>query len=130
MGAFISLYGFFRFPNVFGTVGIMSPSFWFARGAIYTFVENSPFNPGKIYLDVGTREHGDGRTVLKAHSRRYYASVRRMQRLLVKKGYRPRRDLLYVEEKWAGHEEQAWARRLPTAIRFLLDSADSPSETI
>jgi predicted alpha/beta superfamily hydrolase len=123
MGGFISLYGFFRYPQIFGLVGIMSPAFWFARGAIYTYVENAPFSPGKIYLDVGTREHG-GRTVMKAHSRRYYASVRRMQRILVKKGYRPRQDLLYVEEKWAGHEEQAWGRRLPAAIRFLLDGPD------
>jgi hypothetical protein len=49
-----------------------------------------------------------------------------MQRLLVNKGYRPRRDLLYVEEKWAGHEEQAWARRLPAGIRFLL--GDTPDK--
>jgi predicted alpha/beta superfamily hydrolase len=127
MGAFISIYGFFHYPQTFGMVGVMSPSFWFARGAIYTYVENAPFSPGKIYLDVGTREHGGSRSVLKAHSRRYYASVRRMQRILVKKGYRPRRDLLYVEEKWAGHEEQAWARRLPAAIRFLLDKTGSES---
>lgn len=124
MGGFISLYGFFHFPQVFGLAGIMSPSFWFARGAIYTDVENAPFSPGKIYLDVGTRELGSGLTVMKTHSRRYYASVRRMKRILVKKGYRPKRDLLYVEEKWAGHEEQAWARRLPAAIRFLLDAQD------
>jgi predicted alpha/beta superfamily hydrolase len=98
----------------------MSPAFWFARGALYTYVENAPFTPGKIYLDVGTREHGDGRSILQTHSRRYDASGRRMQRILVKKGYRPRSSLLYVEEKWAGHEEQAWARRLPAAFRFLL----------
>ena len=50
-------------------------------------------------------------------------SVRRMQRILVRKGYRLRNELLYVEEKWARHEEQAWARRLPRAIRFLLGQA-------
>jgi predicted alpha/beta superfamily hydrolase len=123
MGGFISLYGFFRYPQIFGMVGIMSPAFWFARGALYTYVENAPFSPGKIYLDVGTREHGGGRSkMMQSHSRRYYASVRRMQRILVKKGYRPRHNLLYVEEKWAGHEEQAWARRLPAAFRFLLTS--------
>ena len=44
-----------------------------------------------------------------------------MYRLLVKKGYRPKRDVLYVEEKNAGHNEAAWARRLAPAIRFLLD---------
>ncbi|MFZ0547460.1 MAG: alpha/beta hydrolase-fold protein [Candidatus Promineifilaceae bacterium] len=124
MGGYISLYGFFHCPKIFGMAGIMSPSFWFARGALYTYVEDAPYSQGKIYLDVGTREHGDGRFVMRAHSRRYYASVRRMQRILVKKGYRLRNDLLYVEEKWAGHEERAWARRLPAALRFLLgDSA-------
>ncbi len=126
MGGFISLYAFFHFPETFGLVGVLSPSFWFARGAMYTYIENVPFSPGKIYLDVGTREHGGGKSkVMKSHSRRYYASVRRMYRLMVKKGYRPRRDLLYVEEKWAGHEEQAWARRLPAGIRFLLEDTQT-----
>jgi hypothetical protein len=72
-------------------------------------------------MDVGTRELGSGRKISNVlKSRRYYVAVRRMHRLLVKKGYRPHRDLLYIEEKWAHHEEIAWARRLPPAIRFLL----------
>ena len=53
-------------------------------------------------------------------SRQYYASVRRMKRLLVRKGYRPIYDLLHIEEKWANHSESAWARRLPDAVRFFL----------
>jgi predicted alpha/beta superfamily hydrolase len=123
MGGLISLYGFFRHQEVFGFAGVMSPSLWFAKGAIYDYVEQAPFARGRIYLDSGTREHNDGSgrwITMIGKSRRYYASVRRMQRLLVKKGYRPRRDLLYVEEKWARHEEAAWARRLPRAICFLL----------
>lgn len=123
MGGLISLYAFFQQPQVFGFAGVMSPSLWFAKGAIYSYVMEAPFIPGRIYLDAGTREHGyDNRfwSKVRLHSRRYYASVRRMQRLLVKKGYRPRRDLLYVEEKWAQHHEDAWARRLPKAMRYLL----------
>jgi predicted alpha/beta superfamily hydrolase len=125
MGGLISLYAFFRHPDVFGAVGAMSPSLWFANGAIYKVVRAAPFTSGKIYLDAGTREFGGNSSWLNilGRSRRYYASVRRMQRLLVKKGYRPQRDILYVEEKWAHHEEDAWARRLPTAIRFLLNHA-------
>lgn len=123
MGGFISLYGFFRHPEIFGLAGIMSPSFWFADDAIYPFIAQTQFVKGRIYMDAGTREHSSrGRKVSNViQSRRYYASVRRMHRLLAKKGYQPRRDLLYVEEKWAHHEERAWARRLPPAIRFLLD---------
>lgn len=123
MGALISLYAFFHHPEVFGLAGVMSPSLWFAGGKIYDYIKQVGFAPGRIYLDAGTRELGDGQGLWNAsrdRSRRYYASVRRMQRLLVKKGYQIRRDLLYVEEKWARHEEGAWARRLPKAIRFLL----------
>lgn len=123
MGGLISLYAFFRHPDVFGAAGAMSPSLWFAKGSIYKYVRSVSFRPGKIYLDAGTREYGGNSSWLGilGHSRRYYAGVRRMQRLLVKKGYRPRHDLLYVEEKWAHHGESAWARRLPKAIRFLLN---------
>lgn len=121
MGGLISLYAFFRHPEVFGFAGALSPSFWFAKGAIYDYVKGAPFNPGRIYLDAGTREHDEGSWItILGRSRRYYASVRRMQRLLAKKGYRPQRHLLYVQEKLAKHEENAWARRLPGAIRFLL----------
>lgn len=123
MGGLISLYAFFRHPETFGLVGVMSPSLWFARNAIYDCVRRAPFNAGRLYLDAGTREHGGKSTwsIIPWRSRRYYASVRRMYRLLVKKGYRPRRDLLYVEERNASHDEGAWARRLPPAVRFLLE---------
>ncbi len=124
MGGLISLYAFFRFPAVFGFAGVMSPSLWFAGGAIYPYIESAAYHPGKLYLDAGTRELGEsansGRLHRAAASRRYYASVRRMKGILVKKGYRPLRDLLHVEEKWATHNESSWARRFPLALRFLL----------
>ena len=125
MGGLISLYAYFRHPEVFGFAGAMSPAFWFAKGAIYDTIQKAAFSPGRIYIDAGTREHGEGRRWISLpwRSRRYYAGVRRMNRLLARKGYRPRRDLLYVEEKWANHEEAAWARRLPQAIRFLLGAS-------
>jgi predicted alpha/beta superfamily hydrolase len=122
MGALLSLYAFFRAPHIFSFAGVMSPSLWYADDAIFPYVEAAPYNPGRLYMDVGTRElggsHGDGRA--RSRSRSYYASARRMKRLLVRKGYRPQRDLLVVEDKWAGHNEDAWANRLPVALRFLL----------
>jgi predicted alpha/beta superfamily hydrolase len=127
MGGLISLYGFFHHPEVFGFAGVMSPSFWFADRAIYDYVRRAPFVPGRVYLDVGTREYGGSFSEREARrrSRRYYASVRRMKRILVKKGYRPVTDLMSVEERWAAHDERAWARRLPDALRFLLRGATS-----
>lgn len=124
MGGLISLYGFFGFGDVFGLAGVMSPSLWFGGESIYDYVDAAPFAPGRIYLDAGTRELGEdlhnGLPHRATSSRRYYASVRRMKRILIRKGYRPTVDLLHVEEKWADHGESSWARRLPEAIRFLL----------
>jgi predicted alpha/beta superfamily hydrolase len=123
MGGLISLYAFFQQPHTFGFAGVMSPSLWFAEKGIYRHVENAAFHQGKIYLDAGTREMGGSpRTATqRARSRRYYASVRRMKRILVQKGYRPVHDLLHIEEQWAGHSETDWARRLPAAIQFFLN---------
>lgn len=123
MGGLISLYAFFRRPRVFGFAGVMSPSFWYANRAIYAYVEAAPYIPGRIYLDVGTREYGGSVTekAARRQSRRHYAGVRRMKRILVKKGYRLRRELLVVEERGAGHNEPAWARRLPMALQFLIE---------
>lgn len=109
LGGLISLYAFFRAPRTFGFAGVMSPALWFAERAVFPYLEAAPFVPGKIYLDVGTREGEE--TV---------ADVRRLRELLLRKGYRPRRDLLYVEEAGAGHTEAAWARRLRNTIPFLL----------
>lgn len=109
MGGLISLYGFFRMPEAFGIAGVMSPALWFGDGAIFDFVEAAPHVAGKIYLDIGTRE---GTQTLE--------HVRRMRDLLIRKGYRPRRDLFYVEERGAGHEEAAWRRRIRFAVPFFL----------
>ncbi|HWQ14881.1 MAG TPA: glycogen debranching protein GlgX [Roseiflexaceae bacterium] len=109
MGGLISLYAFFRRPDVFGFVGALSPAFWFAGGAIFPLVQDAQPPKGRIYLDIGTAERE--RTV---------QSARHMRDLLVARGYRPGRWLRYVEEKGAAHTEAAWARRLPGALAFLL----------
>jgi len=126
MGGLITLYGFFRHSETFGFAGVMSPSLWFAQGAIFETIEAAAFHPGKIYLDAGTRELGSQSHYLTPHagSRRYYSSVRHLKRILVRKGYRPVRDLLHVEEKWANHSEVSWGRRLPLALRFFLNEAN------
>ncbi len=104
MGGLISLYAFFYAPETFGFAGVMSPSLWVGGGAIHNAVEAAPFTPGKIYLDNGSRE----------------PSARRMNALLLKKGYRKETDLRFYSEPEGEHTESAWARRLPDALRFLL----------
>ncbi len=104
MGGLISLYGYFRHPDVFGFAGVMSPALWVAGGAIYSFIQSRGQQNGKIYLDNGTRE----------------SSARKLHALLLEAGYQPGKNLLYMVESEAEHNETAWARRLPIALRFLL----------
>jgi predicted alpha/beta superfamily hydrolase len=109
MGGLISLYAAFRRPDVFGRAGVMSPSLWFAGRAVLPFVEAAQRSPERLYLDVGTEEGEETLT-----------DARRLRRVLTGKGYRPGRDLTYVEQPGAGHTESAWRERLWHAVEFLL----------
>ena len=123
MGGLVSLYAFFRHPSVFGRAGVMSPSIWFGHGAILDFIHEARAARGRIYLDVGT---GEGAGTVR--------DVRRLGRLLVRKGFRRQRArggeerraptssaLRYVEDAGARHTEAAWAARLEGALAFLLE---------
>jgi len=126
MGGLISLYCFFRHAAVFGLAGVMSPSLWFAEGAIFPFVEAAPALPGKIHLDIGTYEGPDMRdqqALPQTYVGRYILSLRQMRDLLIQKGYDAGREISYQEQPEAAHNEAAWAHRLPGALRFLLSDA-------
>jgi predicted alpha/beta superfamily hydrolase len=109
MGGLISLYAFFRHPETFGFAGVMSPALWFAGRRVYDHVEQAPFVPGKLYLDVGTQEGSEE-----------LQDVRRLRDILVRKGYEKGRNFLYVVEMGGAHNERAWARRLRKELHFLL----------
>jgi predicted alpha/beta superfamily hydrolase len=123
MGALISLYGYFYRQDTFGFAGAMSPAFWFAGGAIFPYLLRQSHIPGKIYLDMGTAEI----------SRRFVrflpryltqplvtSDARRAADILMRLGYQSPDEVRYVEDEGATHNETAWARRLPDALRFLL----------
>jgi predicted alpha/beta superfamily hydrolase len=114
MGGLVSLYACFRYPSVFGRTFAMSPSIWFGQGMILDFIRKAITPPGRLYLDVGTSE---GTGTLR--------DVRRLGRLLVRKGFRRRAAvasaLRYVEDAGGRHNEAAWASRLEGALAFLLE---------
>jgi predicted alpha/beta superfamily hydrolase len=109
LGGLISLYAFFRPPFRYGFAAVLSPALWFGDGEIFRFVESAPYVRGRIYLDVGTRE-GEGTL----------ANARQMRDLLLARGYRRGRDLMWVEDKGGMHNEAAWGRRLRKALPFLV----------
>ena len=65
LGGLISLYAYFRRPEVFGLAGVFSPALRWGKRGIYPFVNRAEFSPGKIYVDVGTAE--DDIAVLAIH---------------------------------------------------------------
>jgi predicted alpha/beta superfamily hydrolase len=112
MGGLISLYALFARPDVFGLAGVLSPSLWFARGAIFRYLRRQPLVPGRLWLDAGDQEGGNT-----------LRNTRRLRDLLTAKGYHPGVNLHYLEATGAGHNEAAWAARLPDMLRFLLAGA-------
>jgi predicted alpha/beta superfamily hydrolase len=107
MGGLVSLYAHFARPDVFGLAGAFSPSIGFGRGAMMRFLREAPKVPGKVYLDIGAKE-------------RMSPLVHEARNVLIEKGYRSGKDLLFVEDVAGSHDEASWARRLPRALRFLL----------
>ena len=72
-------------------------------------------------MDAGTHEGSDTRIQpgARIYTSRYLSAIRFMRDLLHQKGYRLNHELCYIEEEEALHNEEAWARRLPDALRFL-----------
>lgn len=115
LGGLVSLYAFLAHPDTFGAVAALSPSLWFARGAIFRWARGRRFDGGRVYLDVGGREPP-----------RTARDARRMRDLLASRGYLPGTDLAYVEDPEGGHDEASWARRFRSALPFLVTGRPVP----
>lgn len=124
MGGLISLHAFFAFPEVFGLAGAMSPSLFFGRESLTRWIGRRPFHAGRIYLDVGTLEgrRALGRRLLHRFPSGAMRRLRKLRKILEKKGYVRGVDLEWIEEPGGRHDEAAWSRRLPGMLRFLLKS--------
>jgi predicted alpha/beta superfamily hydrolase len=114
MGGLISLYGQLVHGDKFGLAGVVSPSVRWKRYAIVRLIATHGVPmPARIHLDMGGLEWRGG-----------LDDARRVRDALVDGGMSLGRDLNYVEERYAAHNEPAWARRLPGALRFLLGSGE------
>lgn len=112
LGGLISLYALTKYPDLFGFVGAMSPSLGWHDYSIIDVFDDDEIARTRIHVDMGGREY-----------RGLTRDARRFRDVLVSKGWVPGRDLNYVEDRYAHHHEDAWSRRLPDALRFLLADA-------
>lgn len=107
MGGLMSLFAALTRPHIFGRAGVFSPALWPGRRRIFKVAAHAPRSDARIYIDNGTAE----------------PSAIAMVRLLRERGLRDGHDLVYVRERGGSHNEEAWARRFPGAMHFLLSAA-------
>jgi len=100
------------YPHVFSRLMVLSPSIWWDDFAIYRLLDSIAQKPAlKIWLDTGTAEPG-------------WEQGRELVKRLVEKGWKPSKDLQYMEAQGADHSEAAWAARVEPALRFLFPPAN------
>ena len=104
-----------KYPDVFGRAAVVSPSVWFANKQIVHYTEALQSKPHvRIWMDMGTKE---GRTP--GDALQSVVDARLLKDTLVKKGWRPGKDLTYFEAEGAEHNETAWAARVEQILEFL-----------
>lgn len=110
MGGLISLYMALEFPDIFGKVGVFSPSLWFSPKIFEMMQKYKLKKPQKLYLLAGAKEGGS--TV---------PDLEKAMELLVKAGFD---DQYYIRMKIdpnGRHNESFWAREFGNAVRYLFN---------
>lgn len=108
LGGLITLYIGLEHPDVFSELLVVSPSVWWDERFILQKVEAlSKSTHQQIWLDIGTLEGEEA-----------VENVELLYDKLLQKGW-DQSDIKLVIEKDAGHNERAWAKRVPGMLRFL-----------
>lgn len=120
MGGYISLAAGFAYPDVFGRILACSTAVFFEEQALFDFIHSAELSEPheqKIYMDIGTNETSNAER--DEFPQLYLDSNRRLYELLKSKGFVDGESLHFVVEDGGEHNELAWARRLPDALRWL-----------
>lgn len=115
LGGLASLEIARRNPDTFAGVIAMSPSLWWNDQSVIRSIEKSAagLKGTRVWLDMGTRENADAAP----KNANALLAARRLDTVLQAAGIGHR--LLVAED--AEHNEQAWAKRFPEAIRYVLN---------
>jgi predicted alpha/beta superfamily hydrolase len=117
MGGYISLAAGFAYPDVFGHVIACSTAVFFEQTKLLEFIRSCGRPNGlSIYMDIGTNETSN--TDNDDFYRLYIESNQTLYNTLREIGF-AERDLKFVIEEDGEHNELAWARRFPNAIRYI-----------
>ncbi|HVW78589.1 MAG TPA: alpha/beta hydrolase-fold protein [Alloacidobacterium sp.] len=113
LGGLVTLYLGLQYANLFGKLGVLSPSVWWNHKSIIGYVNEVRLqHRPRIWLDVGDAE---GRKTL--------ADADLLERRLRANGWIPEIDLHYERVAGGTHDEAAWAERVSPMLRFLFPSS-------
>jgi enterochelin esterase-like enzyme len=113
LGALIALYTAMARPELIGHLLLESPSLWASHRQAIKESRSVRSWPERIYLGVGTVEAGSAE-----RSRTVVDDVRELAAILRRAVLSEKRLRLVIKDG-AGHNEGAWAERLPEALQFL-----------
>jgi len=112
MGGLVSLW-LGRETEAFGAVGVFSPAFWTSPNFMEAVIGGAKKDGLRIYMDMGTREKGN-------LTGDYWEDALAVRAALLTQGYVEGEGFLWNPGEGDEHNEEAWAKRLPAALRFLL----------
>ena len=118
MGGLVSLWLGLN-KEAFGAVGVFSPAFWTSPNFTQAVMGGTKKDGLRIYMDMGTEEKGN-------LSGDYWLDALAVRDALLKQGYVEGEDFLWNPGEGDEHNEKAWAKRLPVALRFLMSEEDRP----
>lgn len=108
-GGLLSLQLGLKYPQVFGGLGVMSPSVWWDNSIVLREVRAVKTRPpARIWLDVGAAE-----------PERMRRDAKELRDTLVRKGWKVGEDLTYFELPAGTHDEESFAKRAGDMLKFL-----------
>lgn len=109
LGGLISFYTARAYPDVFGQVGMLSPSVWWKNEQATRDIEEFPQDV-KVWVDMGTREGRNPEAMLQ--------TAKNFVQGLEQAGFQHFQNLAFHIEEGADHSEAAWAARLARPLQF------------
>lgn len=117
LGGLVSHYAALKYPDVFGKVGVFSPSFWFADQS-FEFARTHSQHPNqKMYFLAGAQEDQEGKMV---------QDMLKMTDVMQANGFKTDNIFTKVDPK-GQHDENFWKREFEHAVLWLFQSAIQPT---
>jgi predicted alpha/beta superfamily hydrolase len=109
LGGVATFYIGMKHPDRFSMLAVVSPSVWANDQEMTRFAKSLTTKPQtKIWVDFGKEEGPDSEQYTHAF----------VDALIAKK-WTPGKDLAFYQDGFAGHNEDAWARRVPAMLLWL-----------